>query len=741
MKFIGYITDKNYNFNDINQDYGIPPAYIVKRFNLSKFNLVKIKVAALGIYSIYVNGNLVNDDFVSQDVSEYDKTIYYRIFDIAKFVKQGLNSLGIILCDGWYTSRLSIVGRNVFGDYPDKIAFEIYVDNQLAFESNGSEVAHEGAIRAADNQNGIIIDNNYDLGDFSNPEYDISKWNKVSVYEVNAKSKKSIINPVLPHKTFKPKLVKQYDNHHVYDFGQNITGIVHLTAKGKKNDKVIIKHGEVLDSDNNLYTANLRSALATDTFILSGKDKEEFLPRHTFHGFRYIDVITEGNVEILSLEAVAIMTKLSRTGYIKTNNRLVNKIYSNIIWGQRDNFLSIPTDCPQRDERMGWTGDAQIFSETAMLNYNSSNFLRKYVWDLCDAMDLYQGRIPNFVPFFHKNQSVMTNDPFDWAHDAPGWADAIIIIPLNLYLYYGDVRTLKKALPYMKKYMRYIFKYRVKDGYYTGHSFGDWLSVFEETSIDLYSNAYLVRDNYLISEACRILEDKEQQKYLDNFNKQRGLFRERFLNDDGTLLGDTQGAYILAYSFGLISKEECDKNLVRKVKEFGHLTTGFHSTKYLLPNLCELGHKDLAYMILNNKKYPSWGYEISCGATTIWERWDSYRKDVGFNPHGMNSFNHYSLGSVGEWMYKSMVGISPLYIDPGFKTIQVSPYFDKSVSNLKASLRTKNGVIKVDYKIVNDVIRYHIKGDSRIKFSFQFVNEVISRNEINKNEFVFELKY
>ena len=741
MKFIGYITNKNYNFRYIKQDYGIPPAYIVKRFNLSKYSKAKIKVAALGVYSLYINGQLVNNDFMSQDLSEYDKTIYYRIFDITKFVKDGLNSLGIILCDGWYTSCLSCVGRNVFGSYPDKIAFEIYVDEKLAFESDGSEVAHEGAIRAADNQNGIIIDNNYDLGDFSNPNYDISKWNKVDTFEIKAKLKKSIINQTLPFKIFKPKLVKQYDNHHVYDFGQNIAGVVHAVFKGNKNDKIIIKHGEVLDSDNNLYTANLRSALATDTLILSGKDQEEFLPRHTFHGFRYIDIIIEGNVEMLSLEAIAIMTKLSRTGYIKTNNRLVNKIYSNIIWGQRDNFLSIPTDCPQRDERMGWTGDAQIFSETAMFNYDSSKFLRKYVLDLCDAMDLYKGRIPNFVPFFHKNSNVMTNEPFDWAHDGPGWADAIIIIPLNLYLYYRDVRTLKKALPYMKKYMRYIYKYRVKDGYYVGHSFGDWLSVLEETNVDLYSNAYLARDNYLISEACRILNDKDQQKYLDEFNKRKKLFRDRFLNSDGTLLGDTQGAYILAYSFDLISKEECDNNLVRKIKEFNHLTTGFHSTKYLLPNLCDFNHKDLAYLLLNNKKYPSWGYEISCGATTIWERWDSYRKDIGFNPHGMNSFNHYSLGSVGEWMYKSMVGTSPVYSDPAFKTILVRPYFDKSVSNLKASLKTKNGVIKVDYKIVNDVVNYHIKGDSRIKFNFQFDNVVISKKEINKNEFEFELKY
>ena len=741
MKFIGYITDKNYNFSDIKQDYGIPPAYIVKRFNLSKFNKIKIKVAALGIYSIYINGHLVNDDFMSQDVSEYDKTIYYRIFDITKYVNSGLNSLGIILCDGWYTSYLSNIGRNVFGDYPDKIAFEIYVDDQLAFESDGSEVAHDGAIRAADNQNGIIIDNNYDLGDFSNPNYDISKWHKVETFEVNAKLKKSIINQTLAFKTFKPKLVKQYDNHHVYDFSQNIAGVVHLIATGHKGNKIVIKHGEVLDSENKLYTANLRKALATDTFILSGKDQEEFLPRHTFHGFRYIDIILDGDIEILSLEAVAIMTKLSRTGYIKTNNHLVNKIYSNIIWGQRDNFLSIPTDCPQRDERMGWAGDAQVFSETAMFNYDSSNFLKKYIWDFCDSMDLYRGYVPYVVPYFHRGRSLFTDDLFEWGHDSPGWSDAIIIIPLNLYLYYGDIKTLKKALPYMKRYMKYTLKSRIKDNNFVGRIIGDWLSVFEETDKDLYACAYLARDNYLISEACRILKDKDQQKYLDEFNKRKKIFRDRFLNSDGTLLGDTQGAYILAYSFGLISKEECDKNLVRKVKEFGHLTTGFHSTKYLLPNLCELGHKDLAFLLLNNKKYPSWGYEISCGATTIWERWDSYRKDIGFNPHGMNSFNHYSLGSVGEWMYKSMVGIAPIYSDPAFKTIQVSPYFDKSVSNLKASLRTKNGTVKVQYKINNDVVHYHIKGGPKIKFVFDFNNRVISKEKLNENEFEFELEY
>ena len=739
MKWVGYITDKNYDFTNYKQEYGIPSSYIVKKFELKDFNKVKIRIAALGVFSLYINNHLVNDDFMSQDLSEYDKTIYYRDYDITDYVKKGLNGLGVIVSDGWYASNLSLAGRNNFGEYPVKVAFDIFVDNELAFESDGTEVASSGAIRTADNQNGIIIDNNYDLGDFSNPNYDVSHFEKVSVYEVDGKLKKSMLNPVLCQKRFKPKLVNQYENHHVYDFGQNIAGVVHAVFKGKKNDKVVIKHGEIL-VDNKLYTKNLRAALATDTFILSGDKEEEFLPRHTFHGFRFIDIIYDGDIEILFLEALAFWNKMSRTGYIKTNSRLVNKIYSNILWGQRDNFLSVPTDCPQRDERMGWTGDAQVFSETAMFNYDSSKFLKKYVLDICDSMDLYNDRVPSFSPYFFRRAQKMTDDVFEWGHDCSGWADAIIIIPLNLYKYYGDKRILKKTLPYMKRHMSYVLRTHLKDNYYIGRIIGDWLSVFEETNKDLYANAYLAFDNYLIATICEILGDKDKDKYLTLFNERKKLFRDRFLNDDGTLLGDTQGAYVLAYAFHLISREECEPNLIRKVEEFGHLTTGFHATKYLLQLLCEFGRKDLAYSILNRKEYPSWGYEISCGATTIWERWDGYRKDVGIHPHPMNSFNHYSLGSVGEWMYKSMTGISPKLENPGFKEVLVKPYFDKSISHLSTSMKTKNGTIKVEYKINDDTIEYHLKGDPRIKFDFDFNNEVASK-KIEGNNYIFELKY
>ena len=739
MKWIGYLTDTSYNFNDKRQDYGIPSTYIVKKFSLAKFQKVKIRVAALGVYSLYVNGKLVNDEFMSQDLSEYDKTIYFREFNLTKFVNEGLNSLGIVLSDGWYTSRLSIVGRNVFGEYPDKIAFEIYVDGNSFISSDGTEVAKDGAIRACDNQNGIIIDNNYDLGDFSDLNYDISKWNKVSIYDVSAKLKRSIIKPVLKQKIFKPKLVNQFENHHIYDLGQNITGVTHIKVSGQTKAKVEVFHGELLTEEKKLYTTNLRSALAKCTYILSGKTGEEFLPRHTFFGFRYIDVVYDDEVKLLSLEAVAISSQMSRTGFIKTDNRLVNKLYNNIVWGQRDNFLSIPTDCPQRDERMGWTGDAQIFSETASFNFNVHNFYKKYVHDLCDSMDLNKGKLPCFVPFFHKNSDILTDDPYNWCHDAQGWSDAIIIIPLNLYLYYGDKGILKKTLPYMKRYQRYVNKYRVSDGLYKGFSFGDWLSVFETTDKDLYDSAYLARDNYLIYKICDILDDSSKEKYLENYKKITEKFREKFFQN-GKLTSDTQGAYLLSYSFGLISKEECDTNLMRKINEFGHLTTGFHSTKYLLPVLCELDHPEAAYKLLNNKEYPSWGYMIRCGATTIWERWDSYTKKDGPNKDGMNSFNHYSLGSVGEWMYKNMVGIKPTLESPGFKKTIVSPYFDNSVKKLSSSLKTTYGTIKVNYFIINNVVNYEIKGDKKIEFIFKFNNKVLSSKNDGENNFVFQLE-
>lgn len=743
MKWIGYITESNYNFEDKFQDYGIPPAYIVKKVSLANVNKTKIKIAALGVFSLYVNNHLINDEYMSQDLSEYDKTVYYRVYDVTKYVQKGINSIGIILCDGWYTSRLSLRGRNAFGEYPNKVCFEVTSLKEIICSSDGTEKAKDGAIRACDNQNGIIIDNNYDLGSFSDPNYDVSKWETVSVFNINSKLKKSIIKPIVCQKVFKARLINKFDNHFVYDFGQNMAAVEHILVKGTKGTKITIKHGETLDVNKKVYVENLRSALARSTYILKGDGVEEFLPRHTYFGFRYIDVCIEGNAKIISLSANAIWSKLKRTGYIKTNNALVNKLYKNVLWGQRSNFLSIPTDCPQRDERMGWTGDAQVFSMTASYNYEVAKFLKKYVRDLVDSFKLNKEFIPSFSPYFFKNYGApLSHLDNEWRANTLGWSDAIISIPYNLYLFYGEEEFLKETLPYMKNFMDVIYRYHVSNNAYHGFSFGDWLSIYETTDKDLYNNAFLAHDNYLLYKVCEILNDNDKEKYLDNFNKVKKAFNERFVTKEDKLTSDTQGAYILASEFGLIDKEKSKISLLRKVNDCkNHLTTGFHSTRFILPILCECGFKDLAYKLLLNKDYPSWGYMISCGATTIWERWDSYKKDDGFNKDGMNSFNHYSLGSVVEWMYEYMVGIRPIITSPGFKNTMISPYFSNKVSKLSSKLKTKNGVINVDYEIKNDVIQYHVKGSKNIEFEFDFNNVILEKKELGENDFVFLLKY
>lgn len=732
MKWVGYITDKSYDFNNKKQQFGIPSTYIVRYFDISEIEFTKIRIAVLGVFSLFVNGELVNDDYMSQDVSEYTKRVYYRDFNITKYLRKGTNSIGIILSDGWYASNLSIVGKNAFGDYPLKVCYKVFTKDEVICESDGSEVASAGAIRSCDNQNGINIDNNYDLGNFSDPNYDISNFKKVETYDIDVELKKSLIHPVKKKYTFKPTILKQGDGYIVYDFKQNFTGITRTVFKGNKGDQITIYHGEVLDENGEFYNKNLRSALARDTYILKGDGDEEFLPRHTFHGFRYIKIEYPKSVSIKLVEAYAFFTDMKQTGFIHTNNSLVNKIYKNVLWGQRSNFLSIPTDCPQRDERMGWTGDAQVFSNTAMLNYDSHAFLKKYVIDIMDSMDIYGDMVPSVCPHFvHRWGS--------WG-GKPGWSDAIIIIPLNLYLYYGDKAFLKKCLPYMKRYLKYVKQNNIKNSHFSGESYGDWLSVFEVTDYDIYNDGYYAYDNYLVSMVCHILNNKSETRYLNEFNKVKKYFGKRYI-ENGLLKSDAQGAYILAYHFGLIDKEYASANLIRKVEQFGHLTTGFHSTKFLLPQLCEFGRSDLAYKLLARKEYPSWGYEISCGATTIWERWDSYRKDIGFNPDGMNSFNHYSLGSVAEWMYESMMGVSPTLDNPGFKATLVSPYFDKKVSKFKGELKTVNGVIKVQYLIKGENIVYVISADDKITLDFRFNNEVINKTKLGNNIFEFVLKY
>lgn len=732
-KWIGFITDKNYNCLDKNQDYGMPSAYIIKDFDIFSNKKINIKIACLGVYSLYINGSLINDTFMESDVTEMSKKVYSRTYDISKYLIAGTkNRVGIVLGDGWYASNLSIVHKNVFGEYPLKVKFEIYQGSRIIAESDGTELAKDGSIRASDNQNGIIIDNNYKIKHFSTFEMELLNFKPVSCYDIFVEEVNDPLPPITKHEVFKGKLLTKKDNYYIFDFGQNMAGVVHAKIKGSKGSYVEFLHSEII-IDDDIFIDNLRTAKAKDTFILSGVDVEEFLPRFTFHGFRYVKAIIHGDITFVDIEAYALYTNLKQTGYFSCDNKLINQIYSNVLWGQKSNFFSIPTDCPQRDERMGWTGDAQIFSKTACYNFDSLVFYKSYLHSIRDSMDLYSDLIPAFVPNFFRKREPMLG--------CPGWSDAIIIIPYNLYLFYGDKNVLIDNLPYMKRFLSYVENNCLdSSGKYCSHSFGDWLSVFENTDVDFYNAAYIAYDMYLLSEICKVLGDKDCTIYENKFSKMKEEVINNFVSKNGIVANDTQGSYILANSLHILSKEEVANNLVRKVKQYNHLTTGFHSTKGLLSLLCDINEPDLAYKLINNKEYPSWGYMIECGATTIWERWDSYRKDIGINSDGMNSFNHYSLGSVGEWIYEYLVGIKPTIENPGFKKILVKPYFNKSIMNMSCVFDSPNGKISVDYKIVNGSVSYKFKCSKNVEPIFDFIEPIISKKIVDINEYEFVLK-
>lgn len=734
-KWIGYITDKSYEIANRKQEYGMPAVYIKRSF-YTESGLAKaiIKISALGVYTLHVNRSLATDEFMAPGWCEYKKTVEYYEYDILPFLKEGENLLAFTLCDGWYASNLSDVGKNVFGSYPLKLWYEVeltYFNGRVEkVKVDGSETACDGAIRYADNQNGIKIDNRKELAEVSS--YGVEgEYQPVTVYEY-LKPQKASIPPIREQQRFSGRIVKQKADSIIVDFSQNIAGVTDCIVKGKCGDQVTIRYAEALDSDGELFRATLRKAKNTDTYILRGDKEERFFPRHVFHGFRYAEIEYSKGVELLQTDGVALSSDIQRTGYFESSDGLINQIYSNILWGQRDNFLSVPTDCPQRDERLGWTGDAQIFCKTAMYNYDCKAFYEKYLRDMRDSADLYGRGVPLTIPFVFMG---VCDNYIGWL----GWSDAIVVIPYTHYLMYGDKEILIKTLPYMKNYLAYIFE-KSKNFIVEVDSFGDWLSVMEETDKTVYNTAYFAYSAYLLSRICAILNDEDVEKYETLFENIKRSFQNAFVDGDGKIKSDTQAAYVLAYKFGLIDKENTKKHLVRKIEEYNyHLTTGFHGTKYLLPTLCEIGRADIAYRLIQNKTYPSWGYMVENGATTLWERWDSYIQGVGYNKHGMNSLNHYSLGACGEWLYSHVLGINPIEAQAGFQAVLIKPYFSDAVRSVKGTYATPKGVISVEKTLQDGQIFYTVTAAEEIELIFSFENEILSHTE-NGNSHQFVLK-
>ncbi|HSO89467.1 MAG TPA: glycoside hydrolase family 78 protein [Draconibacterium sp.] len=703
--------------NEIEMEGSKPSHFLRKEFSTSKkIKSARVYVSALGLYELYINGKKVGDQLFTPGWTSYKNRIQYQTYDVTPMI-QSKNSIGAILADGWYRGNIGFSKQNSY--YGDKLALIAQVHINYTdgtgeiIETNGSWKATTGPIIFSDIYNGETYDARMEMPGWATAGFDDSNWGKV----VNLNHSKEILIapqgvPVKAIEEIVPiKLFTTPNDELVYDLGQNMVGWVRLKVKGKKGDVITLKFAEVLDKEGNFYTDNLRAAKVTDVYILKGDGEEIYEPKFTFHGFRFVQLVGfPGTAGIENITGVVIHSAMEPAGTFVCSDPLINQLQKNIQWGQKGNFLDVPTDCPQRDERLGWTGDAQVFSPTAAFNFDVSAFYTKWTKDIA-ADQLPDGKVPHVIP-----------DVLNGGGGSTAWADAALIVPWTTYLSYGDKRILEVQYPSMKKWVDYMTGRAGDDFLWTndGH-FGDWLAFASTnsdytgatTEKDLIATAYYSYSSGLLAKIAKILgKNDDADKYAKLSENIKKAFVNEFVAPSGRLVSHTQTAYLLAIAFDLLPENLVPKAanyLAGDVKKFKHLTTGFVGTPLLCKTLSDQGFEDLAFMLLNRKEYPSWLYPVTQGATTIWERWDGQKPDGTFQDVGMNSFNHYAYGAIGEWLYNYVAGIQIDEKAPGYKHILLAPHPGGGITNAGATHQSLYGDIKSSWKIEGENLVYEVK--------------------------------
>ena len=664
-------------------------------------------ITAHGIYEAELNGKRIGDAFLTPGWTSYGKRLQYQAYDVTPMLRSGRNAVGVTLGSGWYRGNIGF--RNSVNFYGSDIALLCQIDIAFAdgstetIISDGSWKSSTGAIRYSEIYHGEIRDARLEKQGWTLPGYDDTGWDGVKVTMHDMDILIATQNePVKKHETFNPvRIIQTPAGDQVIDFGQNLVGWVRMRVQGNAGDSVILSHAEVLDRDGNFYTANLRSARARDIYVLRGGGEEFFEPRFTWHGFRYLKVEGyPGKLRPENFTAIALYSAMKPTGSFLTSDSLINRLQHNIQWGQKGNFLDVPTDCPQRDERLGWTGDAQAFSRTAAFNMNVNSFFAKWMKDL--EADQVEGKVPYVVPNILGSGSV----------NSTGWADVATIAPWNMYLVYGDRQLLEQQYGSMKAYVESIRKTAKDDLWNSGFHYGDWLFYRPD---DDNSGMAAVTDRYLIAQcfyansvhllikAANVLGmTDDAASYTQLLGLIKDAFMKEYVTPNGRLVSGTQTAYVLALNFDMLPaelREQAASRLAANVKSYGHLTTGFLGTPYLCHVLSRFGYNDLAYDLLLRKKYPSWLYPVTMGATTIWERWDGQKPDGSFQTPGMNSFNHYAYGAIGDWMYRVMAGLDTREEAPGYKNSVIKPHIGGGFTYVSASLETYYGLLACSWKV------------------------------------------
>lgn len=738
----------------------IPAPFLRKSFQLdSEIKTARLYVTALGLYECSINGQPVGGDVFTPGWTDYRKRVLYQVYDITHLLRQGENVIGTILGDGWAVGYVAWHPRQQYVDRPRLLAqVEITLTDgrTIVVVTDHTWKYQFGPLLENDLLMGEAYDARLELSGWDTPGFDDQRWPGAELFADPGMVLSATNGPAVRRIDELKPIGDPVDKGDVqtksfiFDLGQNMVGRVRFKGSAPAGTTVTIRFAEVLNSDGTLYTANLRTARATDYYTFKGGGEEIWEPKFTFHGFRYVELVNyPGPVTRDTITGIVLHSEMTPTGHFECSEPLLNQLQSNIIWGQKDNFVDIPTDCPQRDERLGWTGDIQVFARTAAFNFDVAGFLTRWMQDVVDAQS-EDGIVPPVVP---------SVDASFMSDGGPAWSDAVIICPWTIYLCYGDKYILENNYGAMSKFMQFIVEaspgyIRCAPEYEGWPGFGDWLSINANTPRDLIGTAFLAYDASLMAQIATVLERKEDaDRYRRLFSEVKTVFAARYLKgsrapstgappseaqqrmnradaisrgnlkmvDYGPVASQvfntevfipTQTAYVLALHFDLLPEELrslATAELVADIERRDmHLSTGFVGAPYLPHVLSHNGRLDIAYALLNQKTWPSWLYPVTQGATTIWERWDGWTEENGFQDPGMNSFNHYAYGSIGAWLYNTVAGIEIDPAQPGYKHIILRPHPGGGLTHTTGKLKTLYGQLVSQWTLNNGVFEWTV---------------------------------
>ena len=666
-----------------------------KRFAVKETGRAILRATALGLYFAELNGARVGDAFLTPGWTSYNKMLQVQEYDVTPLVKAGENVLSFTVGEGWYKGRLTWASKTCLYGEKSAVCAELTVNGAAVAETGADWTARESAIRFSGIYDGETVDLTCDRKTLTPC---VVAFDKSALAEQIGGYVRNTERLAVKEVIHTPK------GELVYDFGQNIAGVAEIRTPENFDGTIVMRFAEIL-VDGNFYTDNLRSAKATDSFTAKGA--HTFSPEFTFHGFRYMKM--EGaELPAESVSALVRHTDMERTGLIETGDALFDRFFQNVVWGQRGNFVDIPTDCPQRDERLGWTGDINAFCRTAAYNYDIRAFMKKWLADVRNEQT-ETGEIPHVVP-----------DALGWHGADALWSDAAVMIPWTLYQMYGDVSFLSENFAMIKKYLA-AKEANTENGLVVrGHEYADWLALDGEkfkdnirgrTDRKFLTSVFYAADLKIAADIAAVLGDSSEKAYRRRREEVISAIRAEYVTPNGRVASDTMTAQALALHFDIVP-QECKPALVQVLAENAaaheyRVTTGFSGTPFLLFALADNGCFDTACKILMNEEYPGWLYEVKMGATTVWERWDSLTPDGKPNPDGMNSYNHYAYGSVMEFVYRRVAGIEAAA--PGFEKIKVAPRPCEGLARLRAEYDSVRGKICSSYECKDGKIVYRIR--------------------------------